>query len=135
MIGWLPEKAGTFVDNHDTNSTQNSWPFPSDKVVHGYAYILTHPGTTPCIFYDWNLKQEINVLSAVRSRDGIYLGSKLDILIADGDLYVAKIDNKVIVQIGSGYDVENLIPSDFHYVAHGNNYCVWKKSGLRVPAG
>ena len=48
MIGWLPEKAVTFVDNHDTGSTQNSWPFPSDKVMQGYAYIFTHPGT-PCI--------------------------------------------------------------------------------------
>jgi alpha-amylase len=48
MIGWLPEKAVTFVDNHDTGSTQNSWPFPPDKVMQGYAYILTHPGT-PCI--------------------------------------------------------------------------------------
>ncbi|KAJ1289955.1 hypothetical protein BS78_02G204300 [Paspalum vaginatum] len=138
MIGWLPEKAVTFVDNHDTGSTQNSWPFPSDKVMQGYAYILTHPGT-PCIFYDhvfdWNLKQEISALSAVRSRNGIHPGSKLDILAADGDVYVAKIDDKVIVKIGSRYDVGGLIPSDFHPVAHGNNYCVWEKSGLRVPAG
>jgi hypothetical protein len=21
------------------------WPFPADKVMQGYAYILTHPGT------------------------------------------------------------------------------------------
>ncbi|CAB4273239.1 unnamed protein product [Prunus armeniaca] len=34
----------TFIDNHDTSSTQNIWPFPSDKVMQGYAYILTHPG-------------------------------------------------------------------------------------------
>ncbi|GJM98614.1 hypothetical protein PR202_ga15642 [Eleusine coracana subsp. coracana] len=138
MIGWLPEKAVTFVDNHDTGSTQNSWPFPSDKVMQGYAYILTHPGT-PCIFYDhvfdWNLKQEISTLAAVRSRNAIHPGSKLDILAADSDLYVAKIDDKVMVKIGSHYDVGNLIPSDFHVVAHGSNYCVWEKSGLRVPAG
>lgn len=44
MIGWWPEKAVTFVDNHDTGSTQSMWPFPSDKVMQGYAYILTHPG-------------------------------------------------------------------------------------------
>lgn len=44
MIGLLPERAVTFVDNHDTGSTQNLWPFPSDKVMQGYAYILTHPG-------------------------------------------------------------------------------------------
>ncbi|XP_062192649.1 alpha-amylase isozyme 3B-like isoform X2 [Phragmites australis] len=48
MVGWLPEKAVTFIDNHDTGSTQNSWPFPRDKVMQGYAYILTHPGV-PCI--------------------------------------------------------------------------------------
>ena len=85
--------------------------------------------------FDWNLKQEISALSTVRSRNGIHPGSKLDILAADGDLYVAKIDDKVIVKIGSRYDVGNMIPSDFHPVAHGNNYCVWEKSGLRVPAG
>jgi len=44
MIGVLPRKAVTFIDNHDTGSTQNMWPFPSDKVMQGYAYILTHPG-------------------------------------------------------------------------------------------
>lgn len=48
MIGWLPERAVTFIDNHDTGSTQHMWPFPSDKVMQGYAYILTHPGI-PCI--------------------------------------------------------------------------------------
>ena len=85
--------------------------------------------------FDWNLKQEISALSAVRSRNGIHAGSKLDILAADGDLYIAKIDDKVIVKIGSRYDVGNLIPSDFHPVAHGTNYCVWEKSGLGVPAG
>uniref|UniRef100_A0A0E0MW47 Alpha-amylase n=1 Tax=Oryza rufipogon TaxID=4529 RepID=A0A0E0MW47_ORYRU len=31
MIGWWPAKATTFVDNHDTGSTQHLWPFPSDK--------------------------------------------------------------------------------------------------------
>ncbi len=48
MIGYWPEKAVTFIDNHDTGSTQGHWPFPGDKVMQGYAYILTHPGT-PCI--------------------------------------------------------------------------------------
>jgi alpha-amylase len=48
MLGWWPERSITFIDNHDTGSTQNSWPFPSDKVMQGYAYILTHPGV-PCV--------------------------------------------------------------------------------------
>ena len=44
MIGLMPENAVTFVDNHDTGSTQEQWPFPSDKVMQGYVYIFTHPG-------------------------------------------------------------------------------------------
>lgn len=46
MIGWLPEKAVTFVDNHDTGSTQSLWPFPPDKVMLGYAYIRSHQSPT-----------------------------------------------------------------------------------------
>ncbi len=34
----------TFIDNHDTGSTQQHWPFPSEHVGQGYAYIFTHPG-------------------------------------------------------------------------------------------
>ncbi|XP_044949800.1 alpha-amylase isozyme 3A-like [Hordeum vulgare subsp. vulgare] len=138
MIGLLPEKAVTFVDNHDTGSSQKKWPFPADKVMMGYAYILTHPGV-PCIFYDhvfdWNLKQEINALAAVRNRNGINAGSKLRILAAESDMYVATVDERVIVKLGPRFDAGSVIPSDFHVVAHGNNYCVWEKSGLRVPAG
>eukprot|EP00246_Nothoceros_aenigmaticus_P007995 TRINITY_DN2243_c0_g1_i1.p1 TRINITY_DN2243_c0_g1~~TRINITY_DN2243_c0_g1_i1.p1 ORF type:complete len:457 (-),score=65.18 TRINITY_DN2243_c0_g1_i1:726-2096(-) len=44
MIGYWPSRAVTFIDNHDTGSTQSHWPFPADKVMQGYAYIMTHPG-------------------------------------------------------------------------------------------
>ncbi|CAM0876501.1 unnamed protein product [Alopecurus aequalis] len=138
MIGWWPEKAVTFVDNHDTGSTQNLWPFPADKVMQGYAYILTHPGV-PCIFYDhmfdWNLKQELTLLAGIRARNGICATSKLRILVADADLYVALVDDKVLVKIGTRYDVGNVVPSDFHSAAQGKDYCVWEKGSLRVPAG
>jgi alpha-amylase len=52
MLRWWPERSVTFIDNYDTKSTQNSWPFPSDKVMEGYAYILTHPGVPSWQFYD-----------------------------------------------------------------------------------
>lgn len=48
MLGYWPTKAVTFIDNHDTGSSQGHWPFPEDKVMQGYAYILTHPGI-PCV--------------------------------------------------------------------------------------
>jgi hypothetical protein len=33
------------------DSSQGHWPFPSDRVGQGYAYILTHPGV-PCVFWE-----------------------------------------------------------------------------------
>ncbi|KAL6656132.1 hypothetical protein ACP70R_006958 [Stipagrostis hirtigluma subsp. patula] len=134
MIGWLPEKAVTFVDSHDTGSTQKMWPFPADKLMQGYAYILTHPGI-PCIFYDHTfdgkLKQEISSLAAVRRRNGINAGSKLRIMVAESDLYVAMVDERVIAKIGPRFDVGNVIPSDFRVAARGDSYCVWERSGPR----
>ncbi|XP_006647962.2 alpha-amylase [Oryza brachyantha] len=131
MIGWWPAKAVTFVDNHDTGSTQHMWPFPSDKVMQGYAYILTHPGH-PCIFYDhffdWGHKEEIERLVSIRDQNGIHAESELHIMEADADLYLAEIDGKVIVKIGSRYDVEHLIPEGFQVVAHGDGYAVWEKN-------
>lgn len=50
FIGISPENAVTFIDNHDTWS-QQVWPFPSDKVMLGYVYILTHPGTPSIVKY------------------------------------------------------------------------------------
>jgi len=59
MIGYWPAKAVTFIDNHDTGSSQGHWPFPEDKVMQGYA---RHPDaprdslrgkdalTIPCLF-------------------------------------------------------------------------------------
>ncbi|CAL4936960.1 unnamed protein product [Urochloa decumbens] len=135
VIGWWPAKAVTFVDNHDTGSTQAMWPFPSDKAMQGYAYILTHPGN-PCIFYDhffdWGFKDEIATLVAVRKRNGIKPTSELTILEHDSDAYVADIDGKVIVKIGSRYDVGHLIPAGFEVAAHGNGYAVWEKGGSEV---
>jgi alpha-amylase len=39
----------TFLENHDTGPPQNHWPFPTDRLELGYAYVLTHPGI-PCVF-------------------------------------------------------------------------------------
>lgn len=59
LIGIRPENAVTFIDNHDTGSTQSMWPFPSDKIMQGYAYILTHPGT-PSIVFSLSLSRSVS---------------------------------------------------------------------------
>ena len=43
LIGIMLENTVTFIDNHDIGSTQKLWPFSSDKIMQGYAYIRTHP--------------------------------------------------------------------------------------------
>jgi len=57
---------------------------------------------------------------AVRKRNGITPASELTILKYDGDAYVSQIDDKVIMKIGSRYDVSALIPAGYQVVAHGN---------------
>ena len=43
-----PADAVTFVENHDTGSTQNHWALNTNAVGTAYAFILTHPGV-PCV--------------------------------------------------------------------------------------
>ncbi|KAJ8538081.1 hypothetical protein K7X08_014621 [Anisodus acutangulus] len=130
LIGILPQNAVTFIDNHDTGSTQHMWPFPQDKVMQGYAYILTHPGI-PSVFYDhffdWGLKDGISTLASIRKRNGISETSSLQILAADADLYVAMIDEKVIVKLGPKTDLGSLIPPNYQVAATGQDYSVYEK--------
>ncbi|XP_057965514.1 alpha-amylase-like [Malania oleifera] len=132
LIGLLPANAVTFIDNHDTGSTQKLWPFSADKVIQGYAYILTHPGV-PSIFwdhfFDWGLKEEITKLITIRNRNGIKPSSSLRILVSDPNLYLAAVDEKLITKIGSTYHVPtSLVPSNFRIATSGNDYCVWEKA-------
>ncbi|XP_059067157.1 alpha-amylase type B isozyme-like, partial [Cryptomeria japonica] len=131
MIGVWPEKAITFIDNHDTGSTQNLWPFPPDKLMQGYAYILTHPGV-PTIFYDHfqdtNLKEGIEKLIEIRKRNQIKANSACTIITAESDLYMGNIEEKVIMKIGARYDVGKFLPSkDFQLATSGNDYAVWER--------
>jgi alpha-amylase len=107
VIGVWPSHAVTFIDNHDTGSTQSHWPFPADKVLWGYAYTLTHPGTPSVFwehFFDWgsDVRKKLEGLIEVRRKADIHSRSKVKILEAKNDLYAAEIDGKVCMKIGSG---------------------------------
>ena len=43
-----PSDAVTFIDNHDTGSTQKHWYLDPSDIGTAYAFILTHPGY-PCV--------------------------------------------------------------------------------------
>ena len=131
MIGIWPSHAVTFIDNHDTGSSQSHWPFPADKVLWGYAYTLTHPGTPSVFwehFFDWgsDVTSKLAKLIEIRKRTDIHSRSKVKILKAESDVYAAEIDGKVCMKIGSG----SWSPgsgSDWNLSCSGNGFAVWEK--------
>ncbi|KAL3700767.1 hypothetical protein R1sor_018789 [Riccia sorocarpa] len=131
LIGWYPQRAVTFIDNHDTGSTQRHWNFPDARVLMGYVYILTHPGI-PCIFidhlYEFKLKEEIKKLVLLRKRNRINARSKICILKAEADIYVARIEDRVIVKLGARMEMGGLLPNKKEWSMYmaGRDFAIWE---------
>jgi alpha-amylase len=127
LIGWWPSRAVTFLDNHDTGSQQSHWPFPTKKVMQGYAYILTHPGI-PCLFwehiYDWKLYAKLKKIVSIRKSYKIKSTSKVKIVKAEKGIYAAVIDGKVALKLG-WHDWNP--GDDFKLLTSGDNYAIWGK--------
>ncbi|XP_021299560.1 alpha-amylase 3, chloroplastic isoform X1 [Herrania umbratica] len=130
VVGWWPSRAVTFIENHDTGSTQGHWRFPAGKEMQGYAYILTHPGT-PAVFYDHvfsHYGSEIAALISLRNRNKIHCRSMVKIVKVERDVYAAIIDDKVAMKIGPG-SYEPLSGSQrWSSAVEGNGYKVWELS-------
>jgi len=134
LIGLWPSRAVTFLENHDTGSTLQHWPFPWEHVSTGYAYILTHPGT-PCVFfdhfyYDDTIKQDILKLIEIRKRYGIHAKSEVVVQRAYNDVYAAIVNKKVAVKIGPGdYSPNSGGTKDWTMLHSGKNFAVWALKG------
>ncbi|CAM8973405.1 unnamed protein product [Rhodiola kirilowii] len=132
VLGWWPSRAVTFLENHDTGSTQGHWPFPRDKLMQGYAYILTHPGT-PAIFYDhfydFGIHDVITELIEARRRAGIHCRSSIKIFHANSDGYVAHIGDSLVVKLGQfdwNPSKENRLDGSWQkFVDKGSDYQIW----------
>jgi len=127
VLGHWPSKAVTFVDNHDTGSTQAHWPFPANRIMWGYAYILTHPGT-PCVFwdhlFDWGaeVQAELEALLAARQRAGVSTRSEVKILKAVAGCYAAQVGDGLWMKIGN----DSWEPKEaVELAASGPGYAVW----------
>jgi alpha-amylase len=128
-IGLWPDMAVTFIENHDTEPARgNGEAFPDDKVLQGYAYILTHPGI-PCVFWRHFFdrgdadEKTLKALIAVRKRNHLTRHSVVDIRIADGGRYGAIVDGKVAMKIGP----EAWSPGGgWHVAVDGNDFAVWE---------
>jgi alpha-amylase len=101
LVGLWPDKAVTFLENHDTEEVRNgqyaSWFPGGDQMLQGYAYLLSHPGI-PSVFWrdiydsDKYFENSINDLIQIRKEYGIHSESKLFIATAEyGNVYGAYI--------------------------------------------
>ena len=101
-----------------------------DQVLLGYVYILTHPGV-PTVFWDhyfyWNLKGKIKELISIRKKANIDSASPVEIIQAKQDLYVAKINDNLLVKIGKGTWSAG---PEFAAPIVGHNYAIWLRSPL-----
>ncbi|KAK0573163.1 hypothetical protein LWI29_003824 [Acer saccharum] len=130
VVGWWPSRAVTFIENHDTGSTQGHWRFPGGKEMQGYAYTLTHPGT-PAVFYDHifsHYNSEIAALISIRKRNKINCRSTIKITKAERDVYAAIVDQKVAVKIGPGHYDPPSGTQRWSSVLEGKDYKVWESS-------
>lgn len=115
FCGRWPTHAVTFLENHDTGSTLQHWPFPTDRLAEGYAYILTHPGT-PTVFYDhWKdggLREDIHALIDIRRRNGIKCNAAVHIVKAEDGCYSAHVGQpRYHVEEGCCGEVDTSQPS------------------------
>lgn len=134
-IGWWAAKSVTFIDNHDTGPStpsggQNHWPFPGDKILQGYAYILTHPGI-PTVYwvhyFDWGTANQaaIKTMISIRKSKGIHSSSAVSIQAADSSKYAAIITGtagKVAMKIGYGAWSPG---AGWTLATSGTNYAIW----------
>jgi alpha-amylase len=137
-IGLWADKQVTFVDNHDTGPSeacgngQSHWAAPCDKVLQGYAYVLTHPGV-PSIYYphvyDWNLRGGIKALVDARKGARVNSSSAVTIDRAENGLYAAFVQGK------AGQLAVKLGPAPWSpgagwtLATSGDDFAVWTKRG------
>lgn len=157
-----PSDAVTFVDNHDTGSTQGHWPVTSNKVGAAYALILTHPGY-PCVAWQHyftyaesgstgtdggtqyqagttvagtsnTLRQHIDKLIQIRKDLGIEYDSVRTTLSSTSSVYAAKIvgQNGTLVVVIGGSYTPD---GDYGRIYKGTNFTIWQEGAEDVYGG
>ena len=152
-----PSAAVTFVDNHDTGSTQQHWELSWFDVPAAYAFILTHPGM-PCVASQhyfaedgWQyrggeivdgtektMRQHIDYLIQLRKEVGIEYDNKnaLEVLAKTTTNYAAKITGtkgEIIVKIGGdAYTPTGTGYTGNYPIYSGTNFAIWQKDNQGV---
>ena len=159
LIGWWPDRAVTFIENHDTGPEcggQAHWPFADGKMLLGYAYIATHPGH-PCIYWphlfgcagegDAPNGPAVEALLRARKAAGVEADSAVEILVAEQDLYFARVRpaaeagaqgrHGLYVKIGSQFHLPADVAPDANWAVacSGQDFAVWLAGGAGDSGG
>ena len=151
-----PADAVTFVDNHDTGSTQNHWALNTNAVGIAYAFILTHPGY-PCVTWQHyftyaesgsivdpqqyiggstvpgtsnTYREHIDYLIDLRNRVGIEYDDKVVTTGTTSSCYVGEIvgnNGTLLVKIGNVTAATGTGYAGNDPIYSGTNFAIWEK--------
>lgn len=156
LIMSQPADAVTFIDNHDTGSSQGHWYLDPQDVGTAYAFILTHPGY-PCVAWQHyftfeesgskvddsqyiggnmvpgtenTYRQHIDYLIDLRQRIGIEYDDVVDVVGKSSNYYAGKIaglNGEIVVVIGNGYTPSGEGYAGNNPIYAGANFAIWEK--------
>lgn len=157
LIMSQPEDAVTFVDNHDTGSTQKHWYLDPADVGTAYAFILTHPGY-PCVAWQHyftyaesgsivdseqyiggstvpgtsnTYREHIDYLIDLRNRVGIEYDDTVVTTGTTSSCYVGEIvgnNGTLLVKIGNVTAATGTGYAGNNPIYAGTNFAIWEKN-------
>ena len=151
-----PSDAVTFIDNHDTGSTQKHWYLDPSDIGTAYAFILTHPGY-PCVAWqhyftyeesgsivdsyqyiggntvpgtDNTYRKHIDYLIELRNRIGIEYDDTVKTDGTSNSCYIGEIignNGTILVKIGNVTAATGEEYAGNDPIYSGTNFAIWEK--------
>ncbi len=152
-----PADAVTFIDNHDTGSTQQHWYLDPADIGTAYAFILTHPGY-PCVAWQHyftyaesgsivdssqyiggntvpgtsnTYREHIDYLIDLRNRVGIEYDDTVVTTGTSSSCYVGEIvgnNGTLLVKIGNVTAATGTGYAGNNPIYAGTNFAIWEKN-------
>ena len=156
-----PEDAVTFIDNHDTGSSQAHWYLDPADVGTAYAFILTHPGY-PCVAWQHyftdaqsggygdsqyiggktvpgtsnTYRQHIDYLIDLRNDVGIEYDDKVSTSGTSSSCYVGEIignNGSLLVMIGNVTTPTREEYKGKQPIYSGTNFAIYRGNATELP--
>ncbi|KAH6555149.1 hypothetical protein KP509_1Z278000 [Ceratopteris richardii] len=93
--------------------------------------LVSHAYFTTISFMGFS--KQIEDLLRLRKRVGVNAGSKIHINAAEADIYVANIDDRLVVKLGPRFHMGALFPdpSNWKLALSGKDFAIWESTRIR----